>query len=362
MRVYYIICTSDNQHSAALNRIRLFVLGLKKNGIDGELSIFETLQIKNVFISKILNLAKILKYILSLLFLPKSVLIFYGESPFFRFWKFLRLKHWLFVERNEFSTYLIEKDRSLSKKEQQFYKQFEKSLKYCHGFITCSNELSNYYRKYLNNNCKILISPLIVDVSMFVHTNTSRISNKISYCGDWGNQKDGVDILIKSFAKIHDKFPKIRLELIGGSTIDVENALKNLAVNLNVYEFIDFVGRIPHQMMPQYLNTARILALARPANKQAAGGMPSKIAEYLSTSRPVVLTNVGELHYYLTDQINCYMSEPDSVELFANKMEQALTDEHADVIGQNGYQVAKQFDIDVQTKLLINYINNYVRI
>lgn len=362
MKVYYIICSSDNQHSASLNRVRLFVSGLKKQGIDSDLIIFDVNKRNNVIINKFFYLIKILKFVVSFLLLPKSILVFYGESPFFRFWKYIKLKHLIFVERTEFPTYLIERDRILSNKEIRFYKNFEKSLRFCSGFITCSKELSNYYQAYLKDECKIFISPLIVDIGMFIKEKNVKIFNKISYCGDWGNQKDGVDILIKAFAKIHDKYPELRLELIGGSTIEIENSLKELAVDLKINEFIDFVGRVPHLMIPKYLNSAKILALARPNNKQAAGGIPSKIAEYLSTGRPVVLTNVGELHYYLCDQINCYMSKPDSIDAFAGKLEQALTDKNADIIGQNGYEIAKQFDVNVQTNLLINYFCKYVSI
>lgn len=86
--------------------------------------------------------------------------------------------------------------------------------------------------------------------------------------------------------------------------------------------------------------------------------MPSKVAEYLSTGRPVVLTNVGELYKFLADGRDCYMALPNSIESFAQKLDEALLDLNASIIGERGYKVALQFDISVQSKLLLEYLKS----
>lgn len=93
--------------------------------------------------------------------------------------------------------------------------------------------------------------------------------------------------------------------------------------------------------MPSYLLNAQLLLLARPANIQAKGGFPTKLGEYLTTGRPVVITKVGEIPDYLTDGENAFMAEPDNPLSFALKVEEALTDtENARAIGLNGKKLA----------------------
>ena len=56
------------------------------------------------------------------------------------------------------------------------------------------------------------------------------------------------------------------------------------------------------------------MALARPTNKQAEGGFPTKLGEYLATGNTVVVTNVGEIGEFLHDKVNAFVSDPDSPE------------------------------------------------
>lgn len=359
MKIYYIVSVpKETIHSAALNRIKQFQLGLKKEGVDCSIiNIDFTSSLRNRCIGKLHVIYTILKFLFTFTFyVRKSLLIFYGESVLYKLFPILKKKHKIIVERNEFPTYMISQVE-LSTKQIEFCQKFEQALVHCHGFITCSDELKKYYFHFLRKDCHCFVSPLIVDVDKFSKRGIP-IENKISYCGDWGNNKDGVDILIKAFALIHSKYPQMKLSLIGGSTKEVEEQLICLCEKLEISDYIDFVGRINHEQMPNYLCNSRILALARPDNKQAAGGMPSKVAEYLSTGRPVVLTNVGELYKFLADGRDCYMALPNSIESFAQKLDEALSDLNASIIGERGYKVALQFDISVQSKLLLEYLKS----
>lgn len=81
--------------------------------------------------------------------------------------------------------------------------------------------------------------------------------------------------------------------------------------------------------------------MARPNNRQAKGGFPTKLGEYLATSKPVVLTKVGEIPLFLTDGVNAYLSEPDNAESFAKKLDEALSNQkEARKVGLNGRHLA----------------------
>ena len=101
------------------------------------------------------------------------------------------------------------------------------------------------------------------------------------------------------------------------------------------------------------------MALSRPNNIQAKGGFPTKLGEYLSTSNPVVITDVGEHSIYLEDAVSAIIVSPgDSLE-FAKKILFLLENpDKAKEIGLNGKKVAyKYFDYKSQSENLQYYFN-----
>ena len=106
--------------------------------------------------------------------------------------------------------------------------------------------------------------------------------------------------------------------------------------------------------IPSIIGNADLLVLPRPDSKQAQGGFPTKLGEYLATGKPVCATTVGELPDYLIDNESVFFAQPGSVESFADAMRRALSDpENAKRVGMNGKKVAqKEFNKDIQAKKL----------
>lgn len=345
--IIYIINNPYESPSAAFNRILLFKKGLVEQNIVVTIDkLLPAYVLPKIFRTIVVTYNCILYY-LRYFRNEDNFIIIYGDNYL---WHLLPLKRKakVLVERNEYPCFMLEEGNLSGKKSLSM-------LKSCDGFITCTNALKNFYSEYLDIKDNICVSQVIVDTNEF-NLDIKR-EKFVTYCGDWGNHKDGVDILIQAFAIFHYQFPDYKLRLIGGSTKQVEDSLHKLAKELKVESYIVYVGRIPHNQIPQYLCSSSILALARPNNKQAEGGFPSKVAEYLATGVPVVLTNVGEVNTVLTDSYNCYMAEPDSAELFAQKLILAASDINAVKIGANGKKTAAGFNYDVQAKIVLGYID-----
>jgi glycosyltransferase involved in cell wall biosynthesis len=128
-------------------------------------------------------------------------------------------------------------------------------------------------------------------------------------------------------------------------------------------ERVVFTGRVSRHEMPRFLCNAAVLALARPTSLQSEGGFPTKLGEYLSTGNPVVVTKVGDIPSYLTDGVNAFMSEPDDPHLFAEKLDEALSDPgRAKEMGLRGRQVAiTHFDYKVQAEALKKFLTSLGR-
>ena len=227
------------------------------------------------------------------------------------------------------------------------------------GVITMTYALEKFFKNICRSKAIISTVPMSVDLDRFSMINDKRGDKYIAYCGDLSNKKDGVDILIKAFGSIKDSFPDYKLYLIGGfSEQKTINDLKKICTDLKIEDRVTFTGRISANEIPPILNNAQIMALARPSSIQAQGGFPTKLGEYLATKNPVVVTDVGEISYYLKDGISAFISKPDSVESFAMKLKECLEDDQkSKQIGYRGYQVAlENFDYRVQAKSIKSFL------
>lgn len=259
-----------------------------------------------------------------------------------------------FHERSEFSWIGLSQFKRLHKK-------------YLYTFLPKINflavmtlTLKEYYDKFTAESCLTLHLPMTVDFSRF--QDSSNFSNKkyIAYCGTMNNKKDGVDILIKSFINIANDYPELNLFIAGPLKPEKDYLeLKKIVEENNIEQRVNFLGEMSKEQIPNFLLGAKILAMARPRSKQAEGGFPTKLGEYLASGNPVCVTNVGEITNYLTNNKSAYISEPDSVLSFQSILLRALNDVDSQKVGISGRNIAlKRFNKDIQVNKLHNFFAN----
>jgi len=206
------------------------------------------------------------------------------------------------------------------------------------GLFVISNHIKNFFVSNKIPLDKISILNMTVDHSRFDGiSKKENVDEYIAYCGSATNYKDGVDILIKAFHKVVQHFPNLKLYIIGNEANkkDRDNN-RNLIQKLSLTNQVLFTGKVPAEQIPEYLCNAKILALSRPDNIQSAAGFPTKLGEYLIAEKPILATKVGEIEFFLKDNVNCFLAEPDNVDEFANKLKWIL----------NNYQVALKVAIE----------------
>ena len=269
-----------------------------------------------------------------------------------------------FIELNEFNDlYKEEQSNTFLQKwnSKKTNEVFLEAIKQIDLFAVMTKKLIEHYKTLANNNAKFLHLPMTVDLSRFKEiSNVSYSKPYIAYIGALGNKKDGIDILIKSFANIARKFPSFHLYLAGFYHYDVPEQ-KRLIKFYNLEDRIHYLGVLQRNQIPSFLNNANILALARPDSHQAQGGFPTKLGEYLATGNPVCVTSVGEIPDYLKDDVSAFMAEPGNIDSFTNAMNRAITDKNAKNVGQNGKMVAiNNFSINIQAKRLETFLKNNI--
>ncbi len=265
-----------------------------------------------------------------------------------------RLLRITFIQERSEYPFLSFSKSFIGKLEQVIY--LKVVCKFFDGFIVISRALGKYFRAYLRKGIKIHLLPILVEPERF--NKNVVFEKKIVYCGSMQGNKDGIPILINAFNLIANKFPDINLFLIGSTKFEGFNNLNEIINRLNLNKRINFVGTVERDQLPMHLAKAKMLVLARPKSKQAEGGFPTKLGEYLSTGRPVVVTNVGELSDFLIHEKNAFIAQPNSPRSFAEQMENALSNYNkATMIGQEGKKLAyNEFNYKVQGEIFLNWL------
>lgn len=247
-------------------------------------------------------------------------------------------------EINEFPRNLIKKDT----KELTSYQKFllKKVLSRIDGLICISDGLREFFINTLSYKKPILVVPITVDIERFnpVNVPATQVCKCITFCGNLFGEKDGVEILIRAFAKIASRHTEYIIRLIGDKSNTGElKKLNELIHKEGLSDKVSFTGYIGRDEIPYFLSESAVLVLARPNNIQAQGGFPTKLGEYLATGKPVLVTSVGDIPKYLTDGLNSFIAKPGNIDNFSEKLDYVLSNyELAIEVGKKGRLLAEE--------------------
>ncbi|HUQ67127.1 MAG TPA: glycosyltransferase [Flavitalea sp.] len=289
------------------------------------------------------------KYNMKVLFFSTSV---FNEVTFFIFLKLMNIP--IIKECNEAPLFVRQEKKSIGI--DRFFLKLKTKM---YGeIIVISDNLNKYYSEIFPKS-NIYQIPILVDMERFSNLrNTRSDDNKeITYVGYMGGNKDGLGNLIEAMSIISQKANNARLNLVGSAPEKDILRLKSRIEALALRDVVHFLGSKTPDEIPLILANADLLVLARPNNNQAKAGFPTKLGEYLASAKPVVITRTGEIPKYLVDNRSAYLTEPDDVNGFAEKVLFALEDENAEKIGAAGYEIAnRNFNYKLYGKELIQII------
>jgi glycosyltransferase involved in cell wall biosynthesis len=244
-------------------------------------------------------------------------------------------------------------------------KNFNKALPKLDIILFITNNLQQYYKGHLSDRIHTNIFPMIVDSKRFTGLETNKPSiiepKVIRYMGSFSNEKDGIDVLLQAFALLVNDYDDLTLELAGGNHAD-KGMQEELIKKMNIQDKVKYVGMLNRDEIPSFLKEATMLVLARPNSKQAEGGFPTKLGEYLASGIPVCCTRVGEIPNYLKDKETVYFAEPGSISSFMKAMKFVIDNpELAKEVGINGRDLSKNaFGADKQVTILLEYFKKII--
>ena len=293
----------------------------------------------------------------------KIDVVIMGLSNFWFTWSFARWSrrhNVLFVqERSEYP--FIGVSGAWQKLKLWYYLRI--TLRLFDVLIVITRALESYFSKWVRKDARIYLLPMLVEADRFRSgmLKPEGLPEKyIAYVGSMQGDKDGVPILLQSFAEIAPSHPDMHLVLIGDTGFEGFGILEKMARDMGLDSRVHYTGRLERDDLPAVLGSAEYLALARPTSRQAEGGFPNKLGEYLATGKAVVVTSVGEIPEFLTDGDNAFISLPDSIKAFADKLKEALNDpEKAKKIGMRGRELVDTvFHPRIQAEKMLDFFQN----
>jgi PEP-CTERM/exosortase A-associated glycosyltransferase len=102
---------------------------------------------------------------------------------------------------------------------------------------------------------------------------------------------EGLDLLLEAFPRLLERFPDLRVLLVGGGT--QEEALKAQAARLGVADKVVFAGRVPHGDIDRYYAQIDLLAYPRHAMRLTELVTPLKPLEAMAQGKVFVASDVG---------------------------------------------------------------------
>lgn len=228
------------------------------------------------------------------------------------------------------------------------------------GILLITQSLIDFYKLKLQDDKKLFLVPSTVDPGRFSMAKTSVTPFKyVGYFGSMKFTRDNIDVLVKAYSKIYNKFENIHLVLGGLMTPAEAVMLKDLIKSLNIEERVHILGFLPREEIVQYIINANILVLVRSNDSDTNASFPCKLTEYLSTGNPVVSVKVSEVSNYLTDSQNAFLVEPGNVDELAEKLDFVISNyEFAEEVGKKGKDLTKTvFNYNYQSKRVLEFID-----
>ena len=229
------------------------------------------------------------------------------------------------------------------------------------GVFCISNFLIDFYKSQGIDPKKLFLVPSTVDPERFKASAAKPVPfSYIGYFGSLTFQRDNIDLLIKAFSEFNKKYQDMHLILGGLCTPEEKKNISNLVQQLNLDSKIHLLDFMSREKIIQYIMYADVLVMVRSNDNATQASFPSKLSEFLASSKPVITFNVGEISLYLADGKNAFFVDHGNINQLANKLEYVHNNPKiAYEVGQNGkYLTQTIFNYKYQADRMLEFITS----
>jgi glycosyltransferase involved in cell wall biosynthesis len=117
--------------------------------------------------------------------------------------------------------------------------------------------------------------------------------------------RKGLEILLHSIPPVIQEFGDVKFAISGTGYKKKEQSLRELAKQLDIEDYVTFLGYVPDEKLPDLYSASDIFVL--PAIYE---NFPFAILEAQATGLPVISTKVGGIPEFLADKENGFLIDP----------------------------------------------------
>jgi glycosyltransferase involved in cell wall biosynthesis len=200
------------------------------------------------------------------------------------------------------------------------------------------------YENHLSKSEARILTSLPIDTKIALYTGSLSEDRKIENILFLANQNKDILFLV-----------------IGGSDKQI-NYYQNLS-NSQGLENIEFLGHIPHNMIPNYLFSADILlALWSSEVPTINFCSPLKVFEYMAAGRLILAHSFPTIKEILVDGLNAYLANPNDLNDLDKNFKQALNDKNEKIISNMARKDAfEKYSWSVRTNIIVNEFKKYIK-
>ena len=227
-----------------------------------------------------------------------------------------------------------------------------------HGFFAISTSLMKLAEKYSPHSQTLKI-PIIVESNKNIPKAHNTNGIYLFHSGSLSEQKDGILGMLKAFGIVSQKFPQPIKYYLTGRIQDSphQKEIQQILQEYNIEDKVIFTGFLNEAELLDYQRNCYLTIINKYNTQQNIFCFSTKLGEYLACERAVITTDVGEATYYLQNDKNAYIIEPNNYMILADKILEALNNPVKNQqIGAEGFKLTqKDFNAEYQAKRIITF-------
>ncbi|RXT06401.1 glycosyltransferase [Ammoniphilus sp. CFH 90114] len=131
--------------------------------------------------------------------------------------------------------------------------------------------------------------------------------------------KKGMDILVQAFARVHRKYPKTRLIIVGDGSM--RSKLRRMIRKRGLKSCVTLKGKLSHKEVRKELKKAHVFVLAsRTARNGDKEGIPNSLVEAMASGLPAISTNHSGIPELIKDGKTGFLAKQGSIRSLTKQM------------------------------------------
>ena len=195
-------------------------------------------------------------------------------------------------------------------------KILEYNLSKADAVTATSRMLADETAKYEYNGKTIHHIPFGVDLSLFPLAQEKKIKSRICIGTVKAlEEKYGIEYLIRAFAIAKSSEHEIRLLIVGDGSL--KDQLKELVVELDIVDSVEFAGRVPNNEVINYLHQIDIFVVPSISKSETFG---VAAVEASACALPIIASDIGGLPEVVRRGETGFLIPPKNIEILTEQI------------------------------------------